>query len=233
MLGRFLEFSIATPDIAASVMFYQRLGFVPLPCIDPWSHAYCALTDGHCCIGLHARATPAHTLSFVRPGLAHSGAIPGLHCYSSHLGEDDFHHLQCLGPGGQDLTLLEARTFSPAAARPAPARCGDFLAYGLPVADPATAAVEWDAAGLVAFESQHAPYPHTPLTGDGLNLTLHNARWLASAALVFTHADLSLVQRTFEGLDLPLGTPPPDGAGQSLLLRAPEGTAILVVAEER
>ena len=233
MLGRFLEFSIGTPDIAASVMFYQRLGFVQLPCIDPWPHAYCALTDGHCCIGLHARAAPAHTLSFVRPGLAHGMAIPGLHCYSSHLGEDNFHHLQCRGPGGQDITLLEARTFSPAATRPASARCGDFLAYGLPVADPAAAAAEWDAAGLVAFESQHAPYPHTPLTGDGLNLTLHSARWLASAALVFAHADVSAARLTFEELDLPPGAAAPDAADQSLLLRAPEGTAVLVVAEER
>lgn len=233
MLGQFLEFSVAAPDIAASVLFYERLGFVQLPCIDPWPHPYCALTDGHCCIGLHARAAPGHTLSFVRPGLARSGVVAGLHCYATHLGEDDFHHLQCRGPGGQDITLLEARTFSPAATSPAPARCGDFLAYGLPVADPAAAAAAWDAAGLVAFEPQQPPYPHTPVTGDGLNLTLHDGRWLPSAALVFVHASISALRISLEELDLAVATPPGAASDQTLLLRAPEGTAVMVVAAER
>jgi hypothetical protein len=232
MLGRFLEFSVAVPDIAASVLFYERLGFVQLACIDPWPHAYCALTDGHCCIGLHARAAPAHTLSFVKPHLARSGAMPRLQCYESHLGDDVFHHLRCRGPGGQDITLLEARTFSPAAARPPAPHSGSFFAYGLPVSDPASAAAEWERAGLVAFESASAPYLHTPVTGDGLNLALHDARWLPGAALVATHAQLPALRTWAQDAGL-RPTTPPGIATDGLMLRAPEGTAVLIIAEER
>lgn len=231
MPGRFLEFSLATPDIAASVTFYERLGFMQLPCIDPWPYAYCALTDGHCCIGLHARSAPAHSLSFVRPGLAHAETIPALQSYATHLGFEDFHYLQCHGPGGQDVTLLEARTFSPAASLPQSTRCGEFFAYGLPVPDPAVAASAWDAAGLVAFEAEPAPYPHVPVTGDGLSLALHSARWLAGAALVFTHAELPALRQSLEDLDLRVTAPPGTATDQALMVRTPEGTAMLVIPE--
>ena len=70
MLGQFLELALSTPDIAASVGFYERLGYQQLPCTDSWPHAYCALSDGQSVIGLHQRAAPAAALCFVRAGLA-------------------------------------------------------------------------------------------------------------------------------------------------------------------
>ena len=45
MFGRFLELGIATPDIAASVQFYERLGFTQLLTGDAWPHRYGVLSD--------------------------------------------------------------------------------------------------------------------------------------------------------------------------------------------
>jgi len=44
MLGRFHEISIETPDIRASVEFYERLGFTQANTTDTWTHPYGVLT---------------------------------------------------------------------------------------------------------------------------------------------------------------------------------------------
>ena len=58
MLGRFLEFSLATPDIQASLDFYTRLGFSQAEVGEAWSHPYAVVTDGRICLGLHQEAIP-------------------------------------------------------------------------------------------------------------------------------------------------------------------------------
>ena len=70
MFGRFLELSLTTTDIVASVQFYERLGFSQLTTGDTWTHPYGVLSDGRICLGLHQRRGPASMLSFVRPELA-------------------------------------------------------------------------------------------------------------------------------------------------------------------
>ena len=45
MIGRFLELSVQTDDILASVEFYERLGFRQLQVGETWSHPYAVLTD--------------------------------------------------------------------------------------------------------------------------------------------------------------------------------------------
>ncbi len=37
-IGRFLEFSVRTPDILESLHFYKTLGFVELEIGDVWPH---------------------------------------------------------------------------------------------------------------------------------------------------------------------------------------------------
>src|SRR5580692_12167015 len=69
MLGRFLEFSLATPDIQASLDFYLSLGFTSADVGDAWPHPYAVVTDGRICLGLHQQAMPAPSLTFVKPGL--------------------------------------------------------------------------------------------------------------------------------------------------------------------
>src|SRR5882672_3074097 len=52
MFGRFLEISLNTSDIAASVQFYERLGFTQLTTGDTWPHPYGVLSDGRLGIAL-------------------------------------------------------------------------------------------------------------------------------------------------------------------------------------
>ena len=57
MLGRFLEYSIATPDIRASLEFYAKLGFSQAEVGEAWPHPYAVVTDGRIC----TRSAPATT----------------------------------------------------------------------------------------------------------------------------------------------------------------------------
>ena len=70
MLGRFLEVSIHTPDVPASLEFYESLGFVQAAVGDTWSHAYAVVTDGRLHVGLHGHEFDSPALTWVRPDLA-------------------------------------------------------------------------------------------------------------------------------------------------------------------
>ena len=69
-LGRYLEFSVRTPDILSSLGFYKELGFSELEIGDVWSHKYAVVTDGVLCIGLHDREFDAPTITYVHHDLA-------------------------------------------------------------------------------------------------------------------------------------------------------------------
>lgn len=132
-LGQFLELAIPTSDIAASVQFYERLGFSQRLTGDAWPHPYGVLGDGRIHLGLHQREArgagspglyaPAAQLEsptpcFVRPGLsAHAPRLQqaGLGLLEARLGEESLHHLWLRDPGGHALLVQEVRTFSPTA----------------------------------------------------------------------------------------------------------------------
>jgi len=236
MPGQFLELALATPDIAASVSFYERLGYRQLPCTDSWPHAYCALGDGQFVIGLHRRDAPAAALCFVRAGLArHHAALAaaGFGLLDAQLGDDQFHRVLLQAPDQCEVQLLEARTFSPAAIRADASLCGTLLGWSLPSADPDAAAAFWERAGLVAFAEQELPWPHRPLTADGLNLSLHRPALLAQPALVYSAPDLPRRIGALQGRDLQVGawTSPALPGVRGALLHAPEGTAILLLPD--
>ena len=84
MLGRFLEFSIATPDIRASLDFYGKLGFTQAQVGEAWTHPYAVVTDGRICLGLHQEFIPAPAVTFVKPDLLrHLVRSNGLGCNSN------------------------------------------------------------------------------------------------------------------------------------------------------
>ena len=236
MFGRFLELSLATSDIAASVRFYERLGFAQLPCTDSWPHAYCALGDGQFVLGLHQRATPEAALCFVHAGLARHAQVlraAGFAVTDERLGDDHFHELRLRDPDGREVLLLEARTFSPAAIRVDASRCGSFLGWSLPTPQPEAQAAFWERAGLVAFEPQERPWPHRPLSGDGLSLALHDPRLLPQPALIYGTDDVAARLAVLDEAGItpsraPLHAGGPAGAA---LLRAPEGTLLWLLPE--
>jgi hypothetical protein len=129
-LGQFLELALPTHDIAASVQFYERLGFTQRLTGDAWPHPYGVLGDGRIHLGLHQRPSPGGarrgryeaaallegpTPCFVQAGLARQAERlrqHGLDPDALQLGEESLHHLWLRDPAGHALLLQEARTFS-------------------------------------------------------------------------------------------------------------------------
>ena len=237
MLGRFLEISLATDDIAASVGFYEQLGFRQLSCADSWHWPYCALSDGRLTLGLHRYDAPRCTLSFVRPGLIDamqaldfSGFVP----HQSQLGFEDFHLMELRDPGGQELRLLEARTCSPDSEGYRESGCGYFAAVSIPAADPDASSDYWGRAGFISHEAENLPYPHRLLTSDLLNLRLHQPASLANPALVFTAPDMQQCLARLRALQLPTAPRLPFALNSrsNALLLAPEGTQLLLLESD-
>ena len=248
MFGRFLEISLATPDITASVQFYERLGFVQLTTNDTWHHPYGALSDGHVSIGLHQRAAGtgpaalagAPLLSFVHPDLARHAlrlVQAGFEPREPHLGDEDFHRLELCDPGAQRIALLEARTFSPAPPRAGASQpeslCGWFSAYSMPALGNEAVCDFWERAGFVALDTQEVPFAHLPLTGDGLSLALHAPRTLPAPALVFTDPAMRVKLGALQDAGFaPAAGLPGLNPHENAVLEAPEGTVLLLLAAE-
>jgi catechol 2,3-dioxygenase-like lactoylglutathione lyase family enzyme len=232
MFGRFLELTIATPDIAASVAFYERLGFRHLITNDAWTHRYGVLSDGRIHIGLHERAMPSPAATFVRPGLA--AARPRLRAAQfepefERIGEAQLHELRLRDPGGQPVMLLEARTYSPGLpADGAESVCGYFLHLSLPQTDFVRAREFWERGGFVALPELDEPYLHLPLTSDGLNLGFHDRRLAPTPLLVFECNDPVRQQAALDSRALLPAKELPRGmdAARGVLLEAPEGTLL-------
>ena len=244
MFGRFLEISLASADIAASVQFYERLGFTQLTANDTWAHPYGVLTDGHVCIGVHQRRQSAHganaaapVLSFVLPELAaqaRSLSDRGFEPHSTQLGETDFHQLHYCDPAGQDITLLEARTFSPALRRQRESRCGWFSAYSMPALGNEAVREFWERAGFVALDTQERPLPNLPLVSDHLSLALHATRAMAAPMLVFTDPAMAEKIALLDAAGIERSGELPRGLDRNsnALLEAPEGTLLLLLDGE-
>lgn len=235
MFGRFLELAIATADIAASVQFYERLGFAQVPTSDAWSHRYGVLTDGRIHIGLHERPMPSPSLCFVLPQLAQARArLTAAHFEPEfmRLGDDELHQLRLRDPSGLAIQLLEARTYSPAAP-PAngESACGYFSALSIPERDFASARDFWERAGFVALEEVDDPYAHIPLTSDRLDLSFHTPRLIDAPLLVFECGQWAQQRSRLDaiGIDLSPELPRGQDPGRSGLIEAPEGTLLWMI----
>jgi len=232
--GRFHELSIATPDIRASVEFYERLGFSQTATTDTFAHPYGVLTDGRLYLGLHQRRAPSPTLTFVRPGIAaclHEFAARGIELTLCRTGEDVFNEIGFEGPHGESLRVLEARTYSPAErAAHEVSLCGEFAQLSLPAGDFALARSFWEPLGFVATDEVEVPYVHLPLTSDALNVAFHRPRTLDAAMIVFSAPDMAARIARLRALGVP-EEPLPGGIARagSALLASPEGTALLLL----
>jgi catechol 2,3-dioxygenase-like lactoylglutathione lyase family enzyme len=231
VLGRFLEVSVAAPDVPASLAFYESLGFVQAVTGDARAYPYAVVTDGRLCLGLHGSGIETPTLTWVHPDLAsHAARLEalGIELESARLGEDTLHELAFTDPSGQRVALIEARTFSPPP-RAASSTLGYFEEYGIPTTDLEAAARWWEALGLVAFEPVRRPLPKAVAASRDLNVGLYDVD-LRQAVLAFS--DPAMPERAAELRErgcrfverLPRGMNPQEFA----LLEAPEGTWLLL-----
>ena len=234
MFGRFLEVSLNTDDITASVQFYERLGFTQLTTGDTWPHPYGVLSDGRLNLGLHQRRGTAPLLSFVRPELArhvHELRAAGFEPHYTRLGDSDFHELQLHDPAGQGIALLEARTFSPPRRGQSASLCGWFSSYSMPTIDTEAVQAFWEHAGFVALEVPDDPLMQLALTSDTLTLHVHRPRAVEAPLLVFTDPQMParLEQLATLGINGSTELPRSLDRGANALLEAPEGTLLLLL----
>lgn len=234
MLGRFLEFSLPTPDIRASLDFYTKLGFSQAQAGDAWPHPYAVVTDGRICLGLHQDAIQATAMTFVKPGLlGHLDVLErlGLEFQFRRLGNDVFNEVGWLDPDGQLVRLLEARTFSPSK-RPGldTSQCGYFLEIALPASSPAAAKAYWEQFGFVGIDEMDDRLPHVSCTSDTIDVGLYDSVHLRRSALRFEIADVAqaLARLAEIGIEAAGSVPQPLRQTAAAMLMAPEGTPLLL-----
>ena len=237
MLGRFLEFSLATPDIQASLDFYANLGFSSAEVGDAWPHPYAVVTDGRICLGLHQEAILAPSLTFVKPDLLkHVDVLEkkGIELETRRLGNDVFNEVAWFDPSGLLVRLIEARTFSPVK-RPAhdTSRCGYFLEIALPAPERDLSKAYWEDFGFVGMDEFDDGLPHISCTSDFVDLGLYHPADLRRATLRFEVDDVggALAHLADKGI-LPNGEMPPGlRSVPAAVLMAPEGTPLLLTSQ--
>jgi len=223
LAGTFHELSVAVDDVRGAIEFYERLGFSQASTTDAFTHPYGVLTDGRLYVGVHQRTGASPVLTFVRPGVAGSVAAfaaAGIHLTRRHTGEEVFNEIAFTDPFGQEVAVLEARTYSPVARKDTDVSlCGDFAELSLPAHDFPGAQAFWEPLGFVAAEESPAPYPHLTLTSDHLDLAFHPPQVCLRPMLVFRAPDMPARLERLHALSFELTRAPSqlEGAGGALL----------------
>ena len=233
MLGRFLEFSVATGDILASYEFYRALGFVGADASEVYPYRYGVVTDGRIALGLHEAEVPQLCLTFVLPDLAVRARDlrdAGIAVAYEHLSEERLNEIGIRDPDGNVLRLIEARTFSPVGSSPA-TLTGWFEDLVLPVRDLATSLAFWEHLGFVRTDDAAGS---ASLTSDYLSLSLQTVLKGPRAWLHFTVDDVESCRAGLDAAGL-VGQPAPPSlrVDGGISIVAPEGTPLLLVPESR
>jgi len=234
MLGRFLEFSVRTPDIAESLSFYKLLGFHELDSGDVWPHKYAVVSDGTFCIGLHDRDFEAPALTFVHQELAKEALWMSDHGFEFRylqLDEDAFNELGFVDRDKHMISMVEARTFS----RPNEAADNSICGWGfevvLPVRDALRAARFWAPLAPELLRMREEPTTHMRFNAAGLSLGLSESIALSGPSLCFRCDDkeavwIALAKHGFEHHEFP------GFEGAFMSITAPEGTMLFLFDED-
>jgi catechol 2,3-dioxygenase-like lactoylglutathione lyase family enzyme len=230
MLGHFLEYSVSAQPLSPSFEFFGALGFASIPVGDTLPDPYLVLFDGAVAVGLHDREQAGTQLTFVRPGLK-DYVRPlrrlGIEFTHERLRDNEFNSVTFADPGGQEVVLIEARTFPPGEWNEHNvAACGEFFELSLPAANLEESSRFWQALGLAPVAGGEVPHRWQRLHGHGVTLGLHETH--CRAGLSFRSE--GLVARTeylrAKGVTVRDGSPIADRAQPSATLTAPEGVML-------
>jgi catechol 2,3-dioxygenase-like lactoylglutathione lyase family enzyme len=233
LLGRFLEFSLPTRDIQASLNFYGKLGFSEAQVGETWSHPYAVVTDGRIHLGLHQEGELSEpTLTFVKPELLkHFEQLEarGIEFEYQRLGNDVFNEVAWRDPDGHLLRLIEARTFSPTKrADTQTSQLGYFAEIALPCESFDVAKAYWENLGFVGMDELDDRPPHITCTSDFIDIGIYEPASLRRAGLRFEVDNLAAALSGIAASGIqPAREAALKGAPAALLI-APEGTAILI-----
>lgn len=233
-IGRFLEFSVRTPDIVESLNFYKSLGFAELAVTDAWPHKYAAVSDGALTIGLHDREFDAPAVTFVQPELAkhaRSMADHGFDFSVMHVNEDVFNELHFSDRDRHTIMMLEARTFSGVDTGADDSACGTWFELTLPVRDAMHSARFWAPIAPVVLRMREDPTLHMRFDAGGIALGLSESIALSGPSLCFKchdrdQAEILCERHGFANQEFP------GFEGAFRAIRAPEGTCLYLFDED-
>ena len=232
--GRYLEFSVRTPDILASLGYYRRLGFTELEIGDVWPHRYAVVSDGVLCIGLHDVEFDSPAVTFVHKDLAKNARRMTDHGFDftkMRLDEDVFNQLELRDRDGHAISMLEARTFTGADEFDNDSLLGTWFELTLPVRDTVRAAVFWGAVAPTVMRVREEPTTHMRFDVGGAPIGLSESIALTGPSLCFRCQDRDALMRYVAREDL-RHTDFPGFEGAFVGLEAPEGTMLYAFDED-
>jgi hypothetical protein len=234
MLGRFLEFGVQSQNILDSLRFYKALGFSELEIGDTWTHRYAVISDGDICIGLHGREFDSPAATFVHQELAPHARSMADHGYQFsvlRVDEDVFNELAFADRDGNAISLIEARTFSPADDDTRRSACGEFFELTLPTRDALRAGLFWAPLAPQILRVREEPTTHMRFLAGRISLGLSESIALDKPSLCFKCNNRDrlaeiierhgLKQKKFPGFE-----------GAYSVLHAPEGTRLYLFDED-
>ena len=233
-LGRFLEFSIRTPDIIESLSYYKLIGFTEREIGDVWTHKYAVVSDGILNIGLHDRVFDAPAVTFVHHNLAKRARKMTDHGFDfsfMRLGEEVFNELGLPDSDGHMVTMLEARTFTGADDFDDDSLLGTWFELSLPVQNAVKSARFWAAVAPNVLRVREEPTVHMRFDAAGAPLGLSESIALKNPSLCFRCHDKEALMHAIErhGLEYEKY---PGFEGAFLALVAPEGTMLYAFDED-
>ena len=234
MLGQFLEFSIRTPDILDSLGFYKTLGFSELDIGEVWSHKFAVISDGDLCIGLHDREFDAPALTFVQHELAkraRSMSDIGFDFSFLRIDEDEFNEIGLPDHDGNQVTMIEARTFSPPGDDVGDSLIGHWLEISLPVREAMRAGRFWAPLAPNVLRLREEPTTHMRFDAGGMSLGVSESIALTQPSLCFTCEDRQRVASLIKQHDLK-HEEFPGYEGAFVALEAPEGTKLYLFDQD-
>ncbi|MDA0705785.1 MAG: hypothetical protein O2907_01140 [Proteobacteria bacterium] len=233
-LGRYLEFSVRTPDILSSLGFYKSLGFAELGIGDVYSHKYAVITDGALCIGLHDREFDAPAVSYVQQDLAkHARSMTdhGFEFSFLQLDEDALNELGLPDRDGHNIRLLEARTFMAGDEFGNDSACGNWFELSLPARDVVHSALFWATVAPVVLRVREEPTTHMRFDAGGVPLGLSESIALTAPSLCFRCHDRDALFDLIEKHGL-RHQKFPGYEGAFVAIKAPEGTTLFAFDED-
>jgi hypothetical protein len=230
LIGRFLEFSVQTPDILDSLGFYKALGFSELEIGDVWSHRYAVVSDGGICIGLHDTEIDSPALTFVHADLAkraRSMTDHGFEFTYLKIGSDEFNQLGMHDRNGNSIRMLEARTFSLPDEDTDDSICGEWFEVTLPSADALRNGRFWAPLAPSLLSLREEPTTHMRFDAGGMSLGLSESIALVGPSLCFKCRDKSMLSSQVErqGLQHKMY---PGFEGALMEIVSPEGTRLYI-----
>lgn len=233
-LGRFLEFSVRTPDIIESLSFYRLLGFTDREIGDVWTHKYAVVSDGILNIGLHDRVFDAPAITFVHHNVAKRARKMSDHGFDfsfMRLGEEVFNELGLADLDGHMVTMLEARTFTGTDEFDDDSVLGTWFELSLPVRDAVHSARFWAALAPNVLRVREEPTTHMRFEAGGIALGLSESIALKGPSLCFRCRDKQLLMDTIAKHNLE-HEKFPGYEGAFVALVAPEGTRLYAFEED-